>query len=248
LAYILQRGDILLVLLELAAGVSAAVLAFFWIREPAGNWEPWTLVCGLVTAAVEGVRRYINHRSEKRDRRRNESGLGSGSTTVVTPKQHLGRHILDRIHTSPLSELLGDGIELAKLSSNDELERWCRMELYGYGPLGGMRNSDSVPEYRGVSGRWIDGSNQPLDLSEYDDLAVVNNFRFRSNIRELEELGSRTGMQNVLDDHCRQLLRKHIGFEAVRFCFSPVAIVGMLDTIRNLLAEKVKDVLRNDMS
>ena len=117
-----------------------------------------------------------------------------------------------------------------------------RLELYGYSREGGMTEEDVVPEYRAVAGRWIDRFGHILDLSDYPDLAVVNEYRFRFGAAQLEELAARQDMQNITDDACISALRA-VGIEVVRFCFSPIEVRGVLDVIRNKLAEKVSDVL-----
>ncbi|MBI3464954.1 MAG: hypothetical protein HY000_18145 [Planctomycetes bacterium] len=144
----------------------------------------------------------------------------------------------------PLSVVLPDAIEFAKRIGDREFERWCRLELYGYGAQGGMQETDTVPDYRAVTGRWIDGSGRVLDLSAYDDLSIVNRYRFRSGVKMLEELAKRTEMQNLADDSFRQLLRQHVGFDAARFCFNPVELVTALDLIKNMLAEKLRASMR----
>lgn len=230
----------MLVLIEIAIWIATAILVVAWIGNPHANWEPWTVVCGLIGAALEGVRRYRARRPVSSDGRPVPIANSSQPSS-------LAQDILSRIHQQPLSRLLPDAIELAKQVDNEELERWCRLELYGYGPQGGMRESDVVPEYRGVTGRWMDEHDRMLDLSNYSDLSIVNHYRLRFGMKKLEELAARDKMQNIADDGARQMLRQYTQFDAVRFCFSPVEIVGVLDVVKNLLAEKIRDGIRSHL-
>ena len=48
-------------LYEIAAFIATAVLAILWIRDPNGNYEPWTILCGLVVGITETFRRLYNN-------------------------------------------------------------------------------------------------------------------------------------------------------------------------------------------
>ncbi len=113
------------------------------------------------------------------------------------------------------------------------------MELYGYSEEGGMTEQDTVPEYRAVSGRYMDQYNRMLQIDD-PELGFVNTYRFRYSVRILEDLAQKTDMQNIRDDDIIQILRKHLKVDVFRFCFSPVEINGILDNIRNRLMEKIR--------
>ena len=106
-----------------------------------------------------------------------------------------------------------------------------------------MTDADVVPEYRAVTGRWMDRFDRMLDLSHYPDMSIVNEYRFRFGVAKLEELAAKQEMQNIADDQLIGLFREHMGVEVIRFCFSPIEVRGVLDTIRNRLAEMVLDAL-----
>ena len=164
-----------------------------------------------------------------------------GQTTETGDK--LANWLHDNVHSAQLSESLPKALQYAKRIGNGALERWVRMELYGYTKDGGMTDDDVVPEYRAVTGRWMDRFNNMLDISHYPDLSIVNEYRFRIAIAKLEELASKQQMQNIADDHMINLLREKMGVDVIRFCFSPIEVRGVLDTIRNRLAEMVLDSL-----
>lgn len=46
------------VIFEIIALVVTAVLAILWIRDPSGNYEPWTILCALVGVIAEIYRRF----------------------------------------------------------------------------------------------------------------------------------------------------------------------------------------------
>ncbi|MCH8837907.1 MAG: hypothetical protein IIA60_08945 [Candidatus Marinimicrobia bacterium] len=52
---------VMLITLEVAAFVVTAVLAILWIRDPSGNYEPWTVLCGAGGMAIEIFRRFRGH-------------------------------------------------------------------------------------------------------------------------------------------------------------------------------------------
>lgn len=218
----------LLLLIELLVLVITGVLALLWLVYPASNWEPWTLVCGIIVALMEIVRRYRKPNGESYLPERDSSSPA------------FSQQLLIQIREKPLSVVLPIALDFAQHIGNREFERWIRLELYGYNEQGGMRDADVVPEYRGVTGRWLDQYGNILDLSDYPDLGMVNTYRLRFGARKLEELAARNQMQSLVDDSCAGLFRKYMQLEIVRFSFSPVEVIGILDTIRNLLAAKVR--------
>jgi len=149
----------------------------------------------------------------------------------------------DNIHTANLRESLPRALQFAKSAGLSDLERWVRLELYGYKRDGGMTDEDVVPEYRTVTGRWMDEYDRMLDISHDPDLAFINQYRFRFGVGELEPLAACEEMQNLADEHLINVLRKEMGVRVVRFCFSPIELRGVLNHIRNRLAEMVLDAI-----
>lgn len=147
------------------------------------------------------------------------------------------------VHTAKLTDSLPRALQFSKRIGDKSLESWIRLELYGYDKEGGMTDDDEVPEYRAVTGRWIDNHDRVLDLSDYPDLSIINMYRFRFGVAKLEELATRQEMQNIADDQFIQLLREHMHVHVIRFCFSPVELRGVLHSIRNRLAELVLDCI-----
>ncbi len=131
-------------------------------------------------------------------------------------------------------------LQLSKLLGRQDLEHWVRLELLGYNQEGGMTEQDIVPEYREITGRYMDSYNRMLQIPSA--LHFVNGYRFRYGVRQLEELAKKEKMQNIRDEECIELLRRELNVDVYRFCFSPTEIVGVLDRIRNRLLEKVNSI------
>lgn len=212
-----------LIIVEIIAAIVTSWLAFMWILNPSGNYEPWTVLCGVVALGSEIFRR-------ARTRPKSE-------TKHTSKQEDLIRWIQDYGTEKPLSQILPRALELSKLLGDQDLEHWIRMELFGYNQEGGMTEQDTVPEYREITGRHMDGYNRVLQLPSR--LHFVNGYRFRYGVRQLEELANKEGMQNIRDEETIELLRQELDVDVCRFCFSPTEIVGVLDRIRNLLLEKV---------
>ncbi len=217
----------LLLIVEIIAFFAIVLLAVLWIRDSGGNYEPWTVVCGVVFVGIEIYRRYTKHYP-------NEHAPKSKKETLIHWIQENGSK-------QPLSHVLPKALQLAQLSADKDLEHWIRMELYGYAKEGGMTEQDTVPEYRDVTGTWVDQYDRMLHLTD-PDLAILNSHRFRFGVGKLEELANKTEMQNIRDEDIIELIRSQLRVDVFRFCFSPVEITGILNHIRNLLLEKVNNL------
>jgi len=212
-----------LVIIEISASIATAGLAFMWIRNPSENYEPWTVLCGVVVAGSEIYRRV---RTQPK-----------GETKQVSKTEELIHWIQDHGLERPLSEVLPRALQLSKLLGHQDLERWVRLELLGYNQEGGMTEQDIVPEYREITGRYMDSYNRMLQIP-----SDLNGYRFRYGVRQLEELAKKEKMQNIRDEGFIELLRRELNVDVFRFCFSPTEIVGVLDRIRNRLLEKVNSI------
>jgi hypothetical protein len=107
-----------LVTLEIIAFLATTVLAILWVRDPGGNYEPWTVICGVLFTGIELYRRFPT-RSE------------GGSKRVSKPEE-LAHWIQKHGVEKPLSQVLPCALQLAQLLGDHDLEHWVRMELYGY--------------------------------------------------------------------------------------------------------------------
>lgn len=218
-----------LVVLEIIAAIVTVGLAVMWVRDPSGNYEPWTVICGVVLVGVEIYRRI---------QKRSENELKS-----LSKPEELIHWIQGQGSEKPLSQILPHTLRLSQLLGLRDLEHWVRLELYGYNQEGGMTEQGNVPEYREVTGRYMDSYNRMLQVPS--NLDFVNGYRFRYGVRQLEELAKKEKMQNIRDEDCIELLRRELNVDVYRFCFSPTEIVGVLDRIRNHLMEKVNSIELN---
>ncbi|MBC7819915.1 MAG: hypothetical protein IAG10_23780 [Planctomycetaceae bacterium] len=239
----------LTVVIEVIAWIATAVLAILWIRDSAGNYEPWTLVCGLSAAAVEMFRRWSGHDvAQPHSHRVNEARqphiarVNVDAALQPIQKKSRPQELLDWLSDNssekPLSKLLPRALEFAQVTNDSEFEHWVRLELYGWTKEGGVADSDVVPEYREVVGRYLDQSGRMLDFSK-QEAGFMNSYRLRHGVRQLEELAKRMDMIQIRDEIFVSLIREHLQAEVSLFTFSPTEIVAVLDRARNRLIEKV---------
>ncbi len=209
------------------AWLTTGILAVLWVRNPTGNYEPWTVLCGVVAAGAEGYRRF--------------RGRSKELPNQLSKPEELIRWIQEHGTEKPLSQVLPRALQLALLIKDPDLEHWLRMELYGYTQEGGMAEQDTVPEYREITGRYMDEYNRMLQIQD-PRFDFVNGYRFRLGVRQLEEIAGKSEMQNIRDEDFVELLRQELQVNVHRFCFSPTEVVGVLDRVRNRLMERINRI------
>ncbi len=126
----------MLITLEIVAFIATAVLAVLWIREPNGNYEPWTVICGVVATVIELLRRIRGRKPSETTRIKN---LRAGESVKKSKVEELTDWILKHGTEKELSKILPRALHLAQLINDHDLEHWIRMELYGYNTEGGMK-------------------------------------------------------------------------------------------------------------
>lgn len=213
-------------IIEVAAFLMLAVLVVFWAWSQDGRYEPWTAVCGVVAGGLEIYRRFFVH----------DVGQGEGSPDDASDR--LLSWLLANATSSELSETLPRALRLAQKLGDKDFEKWVRLELYGYNSENGMSETDVVPEYRAVPGRYLNAYGQVLRLDD-PGLGFVNEDRFRLGVRELEGYAKKTGMLYILNEDMLSLVRQNFGFDAVQFGFNATAIIGILDAIRSRLIDRL---------
>ena len=72
---------------------------------------------------------------------------GDGASKPQTEREELFDWLRKNGSREPVSHVLPQIIRLAKLVGDKSVERWARMELFGYSQAGGMTEDDVVPEY-----------------------------------------------------------------------------------------------------
>lgn len=206
---------------EIISILTTILLCALWICKPEINWEPWVVVFSTISLITEIYRRY-DLKSDNKNK-----------------KNKLFEWLEENALSKNLSETLPKTIEFAKSIGDKSLEKWARLELYGYYKENGFTESDIVPEYRSVVGRWADIYDNFLDVSSQPELSIVNEYRLRFGIPMLEELATKKEFQNIKDDATINILRQHLSVEVIRFCFNPLEVKSMLQNIKSRLAEKI---------
>jgi hypothetical protein len=225
-AFLAERTRVFLIVLEIIAAIVTAGLAAMWVCDSSGNYEPWTVICGVILA-VSDIFRRVRTRSEDKPK-------------SLSKPEELILWIQTQGAENPLSQVLPCALKLSQLLDSQDLEHWVRLELLGYTQEGGMSEQDTVPEYREITGRYMDRYNKMVQVPP--DFDYINGYRFRYGVRQLEELAKKEKMQNFRDEDRIELLRRELNVDVCSFCFSPTEIVGVLDRIRNHLIEKVNNI------
>jgi AbiTii len=139
------------------------------------------------------------------------------------------------------SHVLQQLLRLAQIVGNAEVEHWVRLELFGYGPEGGMKKGvDIVPEYRAVMGQYYDDYGRALRLPSH--YHFVNSYRFRYGVAMLEEWSKKTEMQSIADSTFTELIEEEFKVKVTQFSFNPVGIVEIVSAIRNRAMDKFREL------
>ena len=148
--------------------------------------------------------------------------------------------IIDRMTERPVSESLTDLILFAQLVGDGELERWARIESGGYVTENPEMGEDIiVPEYRTVTGQYHDRFGRPLVIQD-PKLLFIQADRLRYPACELEGLNKSKDPLAYSNPVILQGLKKLLGIEVHQFVFSPTAVGGVLNAIRNQILERLK--------
>jgi len=220
----------LIITIEIIAFFAAAILAVLWALNPNGNYEPFTLLCGLVGTGIEIFRRL-----------KKTNALADIQLTPNSTTYEIHKWLHKNLNRFNLSETLPHALDLANRINDSEFEHWIKMELYGYDEHGGMKESDVVPKYREVTGRHMDAYNRMLAIED-PKLDIVNSTRLRFGVGKLEELSGADDMLNIRDEGTINLMREHLGVDVYRFCFSPVEVASVLNNIKLKLMEWVRKI------
>jgi len=147
--------------------------------------------------------------------------------------------VLRDIHAVPVSNLLSRTLRLARRLGAADLERWVRLELEGYFNTNvALRESDIVPPYRTVVGRYYDSYGRLFQISD-PDLQFVNEYRLRTGADELEAYLERGGHIAIQDLTFTELIRTKLEVNVDRFRFDTTQLRGVLTAIRNELGDRL---------
>ena len=190
----------------------------------------FTLICGLVGTGIEIFRRL-----------RKPQTLADLQPTPKSTISEIHKWLNNNSNRLNLSETLPHALDLAHRINDSEFEHWVKMELYGYDEHGGMKESDVVPEYREITGRHMDAYNRMFTVADRN-MDIINSTRLRFGVGKLEELSKADDMLNIRNEETINMMRKLLGVEVYRFCFSPVEVVGVLNNIKLKLMEWIRKV------
>jgi len=98
-----------------------------------------------------------------------------------------------------------------------------------------MSETDLVPEYRNVPGRYVDQYKRMAPY--YEDIPGMGTFRFPNGVRELERHARSTNEISVHEPAILAMIQKNLKFDAVRFVCYPASILNVLDAIRSQLLD-----------
>lgn len=144
---------------------------------------------------------------------------------------------------SPISELLPSLLMLGNELGDSELSRWAQLELGGYvSDNPALQESDVVPEYRTVSGQWLNDYGQVFLLDDQELTPMVNGFRLRNGVAELEQVARSNSPQLIRDLSFPALIREHLQVEVTQFRFLPREVSGVLSNIRMNIIQRISAV------
>jgi hypothetical protein len=169
---------------------------------------------------------------------------GHGIVGQKTEEQELREWLRQHAYDRPLTQLLPRVRRLAQIMKNTEVQRWANMELLGYSRENGMRDGDVVPKYRTVVGLYRDHYDRILQLDA--DMSFVNEYRFRTDVAMLEEFAGQEDFQNISDPAFLEKIRRDLRVDVSRFCFSPIAVRGVVNAIRSQAIEKLQTLGASD--
>lgn len=152
----------------------------------------------------------------------------------------LYNEIFDNARASKkLSKILPSVLILSKQLSNKDLEKWTELELNGYFDSNKALTKDViVPIYRKVGGQHSDIYGRPLIISD-PGLKFVGEYHLRQGVSELEKLSKKEKLLSIHDATFTDLIKQHLDVEVHSFSFSPISLVGILDSIRTNLINKL---------
>lgn len=129
-------------------------------------------------------------------------------------------------------------LRLAQSIGDEDLARWCQLELGGYWSSNPVIDENViVPEYRAVVGEHYDIYGRKLYLE--NDLSFVNETRLRSGIDELESLACGRDIVVIHDSDMCELIEQKLKVQVYTFRFSVVHLRGVLASIKLELSNRL---------
>jgi hypothetical protein len=147
--------------------------------------------------------------------------------------------LLANVPSKELSETLPVASRLAKKLGDKAFERWATLEFKGYYQRD-MTEGDSVPEYRDVPGRYVDAYKHMAP--DDPDVPSMNIYRMSNGVRELEQYAASKNEISLHNPDILRMIRTSLRFNAERFVSMPSAFLGVLDSIRANLLDRLHSI------
>ncbi len=91
----------MIVAMELCAILGAAILAIFWVLDPSGNYEPFTVLLGLVGASMEVYRRLKRKSHKETEQGFTDKILSAYRNQLISSLQHIPLRGIDTETSDP---------------------------------------------------------------------------------------------------------------------------------------------------
>ena len=211
----------ILALIEVGSLIACGYFVCKWIASKDGIYEPWFSLFGLTGVALDLIRRYAFREGEE-----------SFKDTVDAHVDWLLCHSI----IADLSVSLPRALRLARQVGDAEFARWCLFEIHGWHK--GMREEEFVPEYRTITGRYVDDYGRLLHISD-PELLYANTDRVRHGVAELEAFAKKTETLQIYDEQGFSLISRYFNFQPARFLVDPSSFVGVIGLIKSELYNRV---------
>lgn len=139
-----------------------------------------------------------------------------------------------------IGNLFPKAILIAKRVNQKMLEKWLKLELYGYFDTNPeMTKEDEVPKYRTVAGLYYDMYGRPLIIDD-PKYSFINEGILRNGISELENLSeSKTNFIKLINPSASYLIKEHFEVDIHYFSIPVSALKNILDRIRIEILERM---------
>ena len=151
----------------------------------------------------------------------------------MTDSASIYQQLREKVAVAPLNEVLSLLLLLANDVQNNDLAIWTQLELLGYfatNPV--MTESTVLPEYRAVTGQWCYANGAPLVVDDPEVTNLINHFRLRNPVAELEELSRQNSVHSIIDHNFPPLIRRSLNVDVTFFRFHSREVAGVLSQIR----------------
>lgn len=157
-------------------------------------------------------------------------------------------NVLELVTSAKVSELLPKVYTIAKIASDEQLEKWSLLETSGYYNTNPALTDDvRVPEYRKVPGFYKDTLGRPLKIDDPNLFNMINNYPLRESVSELEAIAEKDGMLNFRNPYIMQKLFEMFQVEVDEFHFKSQSVKPIINEVRSQIISRLIQ-LRKDIS